>query len=55
LIKRINRLAIELPKPPHADPNAASVVQELLGGKFGESRRLIIICTNRLTFEVKPN
>ncbi|WP_127588807.1 manganese catalase family protein [Paenibacillus koleovorans] len=40
MFKRINRLAIELPKPQYADPNAAAAVQELLGGKFGEMSTL---------------
>lgn len=40
MFKRIDRLAIELPDPKHADPNAASAVQELLGGKFGEMSTL---------------
>jgi len=36
MIQRIDRLPVELPPPTEADPNGASVVQELLGGKFGE-------------------
>ncbi|BFT68876.1 MULTISPECIES: manganese catalase family protein [Paenibacillus] len=40
MIKRFNRLAIELPQPTTADPNAAAAVQELLGGKFGEMSTL---------------
>jgi Mn-containing catalase len=40
LIKRMDRLAIELPQPKSADPEAAKVVQELLGGKFGEMSTL---------------
>ncbi|GFR38781.1 manganese catalase [Insulibacter thermoxylanivorax] len=40
MFKRINRLPIELPKPEHPDPNAASAVQELLGGRFGEMSTL---------------
>lgn len=40
MIKRVNRLAIELPESPYPDANAASVVQELLGGKFGEMSTL---------------
>ncbi|UHA75047.1 manganese catalase family protein [Paenibacillus sp. 481] len=40
MFKRINRLAIELPDPKHADPNAAAAVQELLGGRFGEMSTL---------------
>ncbi|WP_068777247.1 manganese catalase family protein [Paenibacillus sp. FJAT-26967] len=40
MITRINRLAIELPKPDHPDANAASAIQELLGGRFGEMSTL---------------
>ena len=41
MFKRINRLPIELPKPEHPDPNAASAVQELLGGRFGEMSTIL--------------
>ena len=40
MIKRENRLLIDLPIPDHGDPNAAAAVQELLGGKFGEMSTL---------------
>lgn len=40
MFKRIDRLAIELPRPDHPDPNAASAVQELMGGRFGEMSTL---------------
>lgn len=33
---RIDKLQVELPASPHADPKAAAAVQELLGGRFGE-------------------
>src|SRR3954451_22682492 len=36
MILRIDRLQTEMPPPSDPDPNGASVVQELLGGKFGE-------------------
>src|SRR3954447_18364981 len=36
MIVRIDRLLTELPPPSDPDPDGASVVQELLGGKFGE-------------------
>ena len=38
---RIDRLAVELPRPKEADPNAAAAVQELLGGRFGEMSTLM--------------
>ena len=36
MILRIDRLQTELPPPSTPDPNGASAVQELLGGRFGE-------------------
>jgi Mn-containing catalase len=36
MIRRIDRIAIELPPPSDPDPAGAAAVQELLGGKFGE-------------------
>ena len=36
MIQRIDRLQTELPPPSTPDPAGAAVVQELLGGKFGE-------------------
>jgi Mn-containing catalase len=36
MILRIDRLQTEMPPPSDPDPNGASLVQELLGGKFGE-------------------
>jgi Mn-containing catalase len=36
MIVRFDRLAAELPPPSTPDPDGASVVQELMGGKFGE-------------------
>lgn len=40
MMKRVNRIAIELPYPEHGDMNAAAAVQELMGGKFGEMSTL---------------
>lgn len=40
MIKRIDKLLIDLPRPKHGDPKAARVVQELLGGKYGEMSTL---------------
>jgi Mn-containing catalase len=36
MILRIDRLQTELPPPSDPDPRGASIVQELLGGKYGE-------------------
>jgi manganese catalase len=36
MIMRLDRLIAEIPPPSNPDPNGASLVQELLGGKFGE-------------------
>src|SRR3954447_12435712 len=36
MIMRLDLLQAELPPPSTPDPNGASIVQELLGGKFGE-------------------
>jgi Mn-containing catalase len=36
MIQRIDRLPAEIPPPTEVDADGASVVQELLGGKFGE-------------------
>lgn len=41
MIQRIDKLAVELPRPKHANPNDAAAVQELLGGKFGELSTLM--------------
>jgi Mn-containing catalase len=38
---RIDRLQTELPMAEHPDPKAAQVVQELLGGRFGEMSTLM--------------
>ncbi|WP_454191330.1 manganese catalase family protein [Paenibacillus sp. Marseille-Q7038] len=42
MFKRVDRLAIELPLPLSSgpDPNGASAVQELMGGRFGEMSTL---------------
>jgi Mn-containing catalase len=36
MIRRIDRIAIELPPPSEPDPAGAAAVQELMGGRFGE-------------------
>ena len=38
---RIDKLQIELPMPKEPDPNAASAVNELMGGRFGEMSTLM--------------
>lgn len=40
MFKRVDRLAIELPLSAGPDPNGASAVQELLGGRFAEMSTL---------------
>ena len=48
---RIDKLQIELPRPQQADPASAGIVQELLGGKFGEPgpRQTTVGLTRRRT------
>lgn len=41
MILRIDRLGTELPPPSDPDPNGASAVQELMGGRFGEMSTLM--------------
>jgi Mn-containing catalase len=41
MILRIDRLQTELPPPTDPDPQGASVVQELMGGKYGEMSTLM--------------
>ncbi len=41
MILRLDRIAIDLPKPEHPSPNSAAAIQELLGGKFGEMSTLM--------------
>src|SRR4026209_2131561 len=36
MIRRIDRIAAELPPPSEPDPLGAQAVQELMGGRFGE-------------------
>lgn len=36
MILRLDKIAIDLPRPKDSNPNSAAAVQELLGGKFGE-------------------
>ena len=41
MIHKFDKLAISLPTPDGPDANAASCIQELLGGKFGEMSTLM--------------
>ncbi len=41
MILRMDRVAIDLPKPKNPSPNDAAAIQELLGGKFGELSTLM--------------
>jgi len=41
MILRIDKIAIDLPQPKAPSPNAASAVQELMGGRFGEMSTLM--------------
>src|ERR687894_1299593 len=41
MIHRIDRWAVERPPPSSPDPAGASVVQELMGGRFGEMSTLL--------------
>jgi Mn-containing catalase len=36
MIRRVERIQVELPPPSEPDPAGAAAVQELMGGKFGE-------------------
>ena len=40
MFKRIDKLQVDLPKNVNPDPAAAAVVQELMGGRFGEMSTL---------------
>ena len=58
MIVRLDRLATELPPPSDPDPDGASVVQELLGGRFGEMSTLMNYTYQSFNFrgrdKVKP-
>ena len=55
---RLDRLAIELPRPKKQDPASAASVQELLGGRFGEMSTLMNYTYQSFNFrgrhKVKP-
>ncbi|SHK28914.1 manganese catalase family protein [Rhodothermus profundi] len=58
MILRIDKLQIELPMPEEPDPDSAAVVQELLGGRFGEMSTLMNYTFQSFNFrgkkELKP-
>ncbi len=41
MILRLDRHAVELPPPSDPDPAGARIVQELMGGRFGEMSTLM--------------
>src|SRR5215210_6125881 len=41
MILRIDRLGTQLPPPSEPDPEGAKVVQEIMGGRFGEMSTLM--------------
>src|SRR3954454_1356432 len=41
MILRYDRIAMELPPPSDPDPAGAAIVQELMGGRFGEMSTLM--------------
>jgi Mn-containing catalase len=44
---RIDKLQIELPRPEQADLESAGIVQELMGGKFGEMSTLVYFAEHK--------
>jgi Mn-containing catalase len=55
MILRIDRLQTELPPPSTPDPNGASAVQELLGGRFGEMSTLMNYTYQSFNFRGRQN
>lgn len=41
MILRVDKIAVDLPRPKHPSPNGAAAMQELLGGRFGEMSTLM--------------
>src|SRR3982074_2763487 len=58
MILRIHRLQFDIPMAEHPDAKAASAVQELLGGRFGEMSTLMNYTYQSFNFrgkaELKP-
>ncbi len=55
MILRIDRLQTELPPPSDPDPAGAAVVQELLGGKFGEMSTFMNYTYQSFNFRSRQN
>src|SRR3954451_23261380 len=53
MILRIDRRQTELPPPSNPDPAGAAVVQELLGGKFGEMSTFMNYTFQSLNFRMR--
>jgi len=53
VILRLDRVATQLPPPSTPDPDGASVVQELLGGKFGEMSTFMNYTFQSFNFRAK--
>jgi len=53
VILRIDRVATLLPPPSDPDPDGASVVQELMGGRFGEMSTLMNYTFQSFNFRAK--
>jgi Mn-containing catalase len=53
MILRLDRIATELPPPSDPDPDGASAVQELMGGRFGEMSTLMNYTFQSFNFRAK--
>ncbi len=53
MITRFDRVVVDLPTPKNPNPNGASLVQELLGGKFGEMSTLMNYTYQSMNFRGK--
>lgn len=55
MIRRVERIQVELPPPSEPDPAGAAAVQELLGGKFGELSTFMNYTFQSFNFRDKQN
>src|SRR3954451_12484473 len=55
MIQRIDRLPAEIPPPTEVDADGASIVQELLGGKFGEMSTFMNYTFQSFNFRKRQN